>query len=146
MPISQRTAYEYINSGIFSKSIRLSQPKAVGISPRKKPVSEDTTEGERFIDRTYAGFLMHREVSPDAPITEFNCVEGKKGENGKVLLTILFRSASLQIAFVLDRHDSTHVSECIRDSGQRVGRNMYMRLFPVILSDRGGQSLRYCHS
>ena len=100
------------------------------MKPRRKPVSEDTAGRERFIGRTYADFLLHREASPDTPIAEFDCVEGKKGGNGRVLLTILFRPASLQIAFVLDRHDSAHVSECIRGLRQRLGRDMYKRLFP----------------
>ena len=140
MPVSQRTAYEYINSGVFSESIRLFQPKAVRMKPRKKkPAYEDTAGRERFIGRTYANFLMYRESAPDSPIAEFDCVEGKKGGNGRVLLTILFRPASLQIAFVLDRHDSAHVSECIRGLRQRLGRDMYKRLFPVILTDRGSE-------
>ena len=88
MPVSQRTAYEYINPGVFSESIRLSQPRAVRMKPRRKPVSEDTAGRERFIGRTYADFLLHREASPDTPIAEFDCVEGKKGGNGRVLLTI----------------------------------------------------------
>ena len=106
---------------------------------KKKPAYEDTAGRERFIGRTYANFLMYRESAPDSPIAEFDCVEGKKGGNGRVLLTILFRPASLQIAFVLDRHDSAHVSECIRGLRQRLGRDMYKRLFPVILTDRGSE-------
>ena len=54
MPVSQRTAYEYINSGVFSESIRLSQPRAVRMKPRRKPVSEDTAgrDGESPYPRT----------------------------------------------------------------------------------------------
>lgn len=142
MPVSQRTCYDYINSGVLRKTIRLDQPKAVRMrkrSPKKAKQGADP-ERKRFIGRTYADYLVFREGNPDMQaVVEMDCVEGRKGGNGRVLLTLLFNPSSLQIAFVLERHTSECVVDCLRRLRLRLGTEMYKRLFPLILTDRGSE-------
>lgn len=137
MPVTKRTAYNYINNGVFSGAIRLSQPKAVRMKKRSSRKKQSTPSNSRYIGRTYADFILYMEGNSDASVVEMDCVEGKKGGSGKVLLTLLFRMCSLQIAILLDRHDSCHVVAALRALRERIGLDLYKRLFAVILTDRG---------
>ena len=77
---------------------------------------------------------------PDHPhVVEMDCVEGKRDGNGKVLLTLLFRSCPVQIAIILDNQDSAHVTEAMNGLRDRLGVELFARLFPIILTDRGSE-------
>lgn len=140
MPVSQRTAYKYINNGVFPNAIRLSQPKAVTMKPRKAKKSSCTKEEkERFIGRTYPDYNIFIAENPSVHTVEMDCIEGKRKGSGKVLLTLLFNPSNLQIAFVLDNKDTQHVHACLEKLRKDIGNDMYKRLFPVILTDRGSE-------
>ena len=46
-------------------------------------------------------------------VVEMDCVEGSRNGNGKALLTLLFRCCMLQLAFILENHDSANVTRAI---------------------------------
>ncbi len=62
-------------------------------------------------------------------------VEGKKGQS--VLLTIYFRSCSLQLGRLRIRNNARSVKETIDKIYLTVGHDMFTKLFPVILLDNG---------
>ncbi len=139
MPVSLRTAYNYINDGVFQDVIRLDQPKAVRMRQRRRKASTESQKADssRLTGRTYADYLVFMEGNPGTPVVEMDCVEGPKKGSGRVLLTFLFNPSGLQIAFILEKHDSAHVVECFDMLWQRLGSDLYKELFPVILTDRG---------
>lgn len=136
--IGQRTAYNYVNNGYFDSSvIRCDMPKAVKYRKRQKAKSDTPCKDQSYLKgRTYAEFKMLLEDS-NASVVEMDCVEGKRGGNGKVLLTLLFRSCSLQLAFIMDRQDEEHVSAVFKELREKLGKETFNKLFSVILTDRG---------
>jgi IS30 family transposase len=68
-------------------------------------------------------------------VTEMDTVEGQKG--GKVLLTLLFRSCSLMLAFLMEEKSQECVKDIFDYLTKALGINTFHKLFPVILTDNG---------
>ena len=64
-------------------------------------------------------------------------MEGRKG--GKVLLTLFFRNCNLMLAYIRDTNTARSVTEIIEELYEKLGRETFCRLFPVILTDRGSE-------
>lgn len=131
--LSEKTLYNYLSLGLFTaKSIDL--PRKVRYRPRKnyKPLKLDK---HCYEGRTYADFQQFMTDNPDTPIVEMDSVEGKKG--GKVLLTMFFRDSNFMLAFLREANTARSVSEVINDLYEKLGRDTFCELFPVILTDRG---------
>lgn len=58
-------------------------------------------------------------------------------QSGKVLLTFLFRTFSLILAFPIDRCSKTSVKEAIDKLYGLLGHEVFKRCFPVISIDNG---------
>jgi len=142
MPFSQRTAYNYVNKGIFSETIRLDLPMAVKMKKRKslqlkeKPKRLKCTDG-----RTHMDYLLYMDDHPEYDPVQMDCVEGKRGGNGKVLLTLLFAASDVQIAIILEKQDEDHVTQAMVALKSELGTEAFQELFPVILTDRGSEFL-----
>ena len=134
--ISSRTLYTYINAGLFNtRNIDLA--RKVRLSPRKgnkvhHKVDRKCTEG-----RTYADFLAYMEENPGTDVVEFDSVEGKKGQS--VLLTIYFRSCSVQFSFKRVSNNARSVQEVVDDLYLKLGHELFTTMFPVILTDNGSE-------
>ena len=91
LPVSERTIYRYIESGLLTVG-NLDLRRKVGYKPRKKKKCEPT-EGEKNREfrknRTYTDFLNYREKHPNTNYLEMDTVLGKQGK-GKRMLTMLF--------------------------------------------------------
>lgn len=141
LPVCERTAYQYINSGFFRTVIRLDQPKAVRFTKRPKKAGDEKRKKDSSYlkGRTYADFLVVIQEDGHPPVVEMDCVEGARDGNGKVLLTLLFRCCSLQISFVMDKQDTEHVTATMNALRDKIGADMFETLFPIILTDRGSE-------
>jgi IS30 family transposase len=64
-------------------------------------------------------------------------VEGCKG--GKVLLTILFTQSDLMLIYLRDHNTSQSVIDVFNSLYEELGRETFMQLFPVILTDNGSE-------
>ncbi len=62
-------------------------------------------------------------------------VEGKKG--GKVLLTLLFRSSRLMLAFLLPSKTQIEVEKVFNYIENILGNELFEKIFPIILTDNG---------
>lgn len=62
-------------------------------------------------------------------------VEGKKG--GKVLLTLLFRSSRLMLAFILNSKTQNEVLKVFNYLESILGNDLFEKTFPIILTDNG---------
>jgi IS30 family transposase len=89
------------------------------------------------IGRNYEAFQTFIEKNPDTPIVQMDSVIGTKG--GKCLLTVHFVETSLMLAFLRDSNTSQSVIDVYSDLYQRLGRELFRKLFPVILTDNGSE-------
>lgn len=133
--LSERTVYNYLVQGLFDAG-PLDLPRMVRMRPRK---SKEIKKIDRncLQDRTYEDFLAYTAANPDAQIVEMDTVIGKKGE--KVLMTIYFRSSSLLLAFIHEHNTARAVLNTMNHLYDTLGRDLYCRLFPIILTDRGSE-------
>ena len=133
--LDERTIYNYIDAGLLSVG-NLDLPRKVRYKARKKkkPLRVDK---QCHKGRTYEDFLEFMEAHSDIPVVEMDSVEGRKG--GKVLLTLFFRNCNLMLAYIRDTNTARSVTEIIEELYEKLGRETFCRLFPVILTDRGSE-------
>jgi IS30 family transposase len=132
---SERTIYKLIDQGVLSiRNIDL--PRKVRYRPRRRELTFKVDKRCR-IGRTYQDFQKYMEEHPDIPVVQMDTVEGKKG--GKVLLTIFFTRSDLMLIFLRDHNTSQSVIDIFNYLDRLLGREDFMRLFPVILSDNGSE-------
>lgn len=133
---SRRTLYSYIDKSVLTVR-NLDLRRKVKYKPRRKPTRCGSLDKAYRKGRNYDDFLRLLRQSPTLPVVEMDTVEGRKG--GKVLLTMLFRSCSLMLIFLLDKKKQANVLAVFDDLAQRLGLDLFRKLFPVILTDGGGE-------
>ena len=80
-------------------------------------------------------FAGELEENPGIRVVEMDTVIGSKG--GKVLQTIYWRSEKLMIAFLLENKEMSGTTETFNALEDRLGRDVFCKLFPVVLTDNG---------
>ena len=134
---SRRTLYSYINNCVFevrNGDLR----RAVRYKKRKKPTTASSKDRSYRQGHNYEDFLDYIKNHPDANIVEMDCVESKKGES-RALLTLTFRNCNLVLIFLLEHQDQECVLEVFIWLETVLGREVFRRLFPVILTDGGSE-------
>lgn len=131
---SLKTLYNYIDQGLFS-AINLDLPRKVRYKPRKKQNLEKEILGYRE-GRTYEHFKEFLKENPELNVVEMDVVEGCKGQEGKVLLTLFFRNCSLMLAFLMGdtRGNVLDVFYFLLD---KLSEELFSKTFPLILTDNG---------
>lgn len=132
---SIRTLYNYIDQGYFT-AINLDLPRKVRYKKRRKKRSSPSSNGCRR-GRTYHDFEVFLEKHPETGVVEVDVVEGAGGKSGKVLLTLLFRSCSLMLLFLMEADRAENVRDVFRRIYEQLGAELYHKIFPVILTDNG---------
>ena len=87
--------------------------------------------------RTYEDFLAFLGKNPDVSIVQMDSVIGERG--GKCLLTIHFVKTSLMLAFLRDANTSKSVTNIFEMLYDTLGKELFKKLFPVILTDNGSE-------
>ena len=136
LPITSRTAYDYIDNGLLGVD-NLDLARKVRRSYRKKSGPELRVDKACHIGRTYADYLDFMKDHPDLNVVEGDSVIGKKG--GKALLTLLFTNCGLQLAFLRERNNAATVSDVFAFLRKQLGTELFKKLFQVILVDRGSE-------
>lgn len=140
--ISLKTCYRYINSGLLTTK-RHNLPNACKMKPRSAKSVEHKVDKRCRIGRTRDDYLKFIEENPGLRVVQMDTVEGVKG--GKALLTLMFNPFGFMLAFLLENKTSECVIEAFRNIrsklksrfGEDMGREMFAKLFPVILTDNG---------
>lgn len=133
--VSEKSIYRYVAGGLL-KARNVDMPRVCRTKPRKsKPVEHKVDSGCR-IGRTYAEFLAFAEAS-GVPVIEMDSVIGRVG--GKVLLTIMFKSCDLMVAFIRERNTSQSVIDVFNWMYKLLGSDCFKALFPIILTDNGSE-------
>ena len=132
---SEKTIYNYIDACILDvRNIDL--PRKVKFRERYKKTEFKVDKGCR-IGRNYEAFQGFIEASPDIAIVQMDSVIGTKG--GKCLLTVHFVETSLMLAFIREANTSQSVIDIFNDLDKKLGRALFKKLFPVILTDNGSE-------
>ena len=130
----EKTAYSYVDSGIFSGR-NVDMPRKVRFRPRKKKSVILKVDKACRKGRTYEDYKKYMEDHPGIAVVELDSVEGKKG--CAVLLTIHFVLPKFQLAYKRDANDSQSVIDIFNSLYDLLGKKLYMKLFPVLLCDNG---------
>ena len=139
LPVSQRTLYNYIDSGRLSVG-NLDLRRKVGYRPRKK--KQAPTEG--FLnkkyrqDRTYEDFFTYMARHPKATYVEMDTVKGRR-EQGKRMLTLIFVEQNLMLIFLMRDGKAETVVEQFDWLTAALGLDTFRKLFPIILTDNGAE-------
>jgi len=132
---SEKTIYNYIDACLLDvRNIDL--PRKVKFRERYKKPEFKVDKGCR-IGRNYEDFQSFLEKNPDTAIVQMDSVIGAKG--GKCLLTIHFVDTSFMLAFLRDANTSQSVIDLYNDLNRKLGRSLFQKLFPVILTDNGSE-------
>ena len=111
--------------------------------PRRGKGVEHRVDKTCRVGRTWDDYLKFVEGNPGVRVVEMDTVEGARG--GKALLTLIFNPFNFMLAFLVD----AKTSECVLGVfsailsalkgryGEDGGREVFSRLFPVILTDNG---------
>lgn len=132
----ERTAYIYINSGLFSAR-NIDMPRTVRFKPRKQKSVTLKVDKACRVGRSYEDFQVFHSTHPSLPVTELDSVEGIKG--GSVLLTIHFVLPRLQLAFLREANTSKSVTDIFNQLHSVLGDANYQKLFPLCLADNGSE-------
>lgn len=132
--LTPKTLYNYIDMGVLSvKNIDL--PKKIRYKLRK-PHNNKINNQKIFFNKTYEDFLTYSSKHQCEEVVEMDTVVGCSGSN-KVLLTFLFRSSRLMLAFLLDRLHYLDVIDIFDYIEYNLGTAYMYDLMPIILTDRG---------
>lgn len=134
--ISERTLYKYVNAGLFS-SRNIDMPRAVRMRPRRKRPATVKVDPECRHGRTIEDFHAFMEKNSNPPYVEMDSVEGTKGS--AVLLTLTIVGTGVQQSFRREHNDAKSVTDIFNQLYKDLGRDLFMKLFPVILADNGSE-------
>ena len=132
----EKTMYKYVDAGLFD-AINLDMPLKVRLRPRKGEKQVVKVDKSCRINRNFNDFMVYKENNPGIQTVELDTVEGVKG--GAVLLTIHFVAACLQIAFRRETNDAKSVTDIFKNLYDRLGKEKYHILFPLLLADNGSE-------
>lgn len=136
IPLSEKTIYNYIESGAFSvKNIDL--PKKVKYKVRNCH-SPEPLDKAVYESRTYKDYQAFLKEFPDTRITEMDTVLGRQGSR-KVLLTFHFDCCSFMMAYLLESKEAHHVKTVFDSIEQTIGTFSFSTAFSLILTDRGSE-------
>ena len=122
--------------GGLLKARNIDMPRVCRLKPRKTKPLEHKVDSSCRIGRTYADFLALTQAS-GAPVVEMDSVIGRVGS--KVLLTMMFKSCDLMLAFIRQRNTSQSVIDIFNFLDETLGREVFDRLFTVCLADNGSE-------
>jgi len=132
---SEKTLYNYVDNCFFdARNIDL--PRKVRYRPRKKKQEFKVDRG-CYVNRTYELLQKYLEKYPNNNLVQMDTVIGIIG--GKVLLTIHFPNTSFMLAFIRNSNTSQSVIDVFDRLYAVLGRKLFEKLFPVILTDRGSE-------
>lgn len=131
---SHRTLYNYIDQSVLTAR-NLDLRRRVKYKQRRTSTRTSIKDRAFREGRNYSNFQKLIKEHPQLSIVEIDTVEGIKG--GKVFLTMMFRSCSLMLIFLLESKTQTEVQRVFDDITAAVGIDAFNKMFQVILTDGG---------
>jgi len=135
---SERTLYYYIESGVFKDFgvDNFSLKEQVNRKQFKKKYKK-RKEPVNYTGRTYTDFLQFRLENPDTPIVEMDTLYNNP--SGPYLQTFLFENTAFMIGFLHEHKNNECMSGAIDYLQKRLGADLFSKIMPVLLTDRGSE-------
>jgi IS30 family transposase len=138
----ERTLYNYIESGVFKDygvdnfSLKEQVNRKKFKQKYKKRKEPCNYEGRKYND--YLNFKM---ANPETPTVEMDTVYNNP--SGPYLQTFQFERTNLMIGFLHQKKDSASMASSFDVLQQRLGDELFSKLFPLVLTDRGCEFEKY---
>lgn len=142
IPVCLRSLYNYIDAGELTvRNIDLR--RKTNYRPRKKPETKKLWFQDMSFrqGRTYDDFMTYMKDKSEDIVTEMDTVKGVR-EKGKRLLTMILRSNSVMLLFLMPDGTCESVKHVFDFLEVGLGYEVFVRLFPVILTDNGSEFKR----
>lgn len=141
--VCKRTLYRYQEKE-YLDTLNIDLPRKVRYKKRNKRQEVTFKNSKHRIGRTYKDFLQFKqdfflENEYDVEVVEMDTVEGIKGENESVLLTLLFTSSNFLMAFKMEHKTMECVSKVFDYLKDILGNDIFYDLFKCILTDNGSE-------
>ena len=81
---------------------------------------------------------MCKAILTISDVVEMDTVKGRH-EKGKCLLTMIFTKYDLMLIFLIESASQKCVQAVFDELTEKLGIEIFQRLFPVILTDNGGE-------
>lgn len=131
----EKSIYRYVANNLLSAR-NIDLPRVIRRKPRKTNPIQCKIDKSCYVNRDYSCFKKFICENPGVQIVEMDTVEGVKG--GKVLLTLHFTGlCDFMLAFIRDRNTARSVIDIFDDLYERLGEDLFKKLFACILTDRG---------
>lgn len=140
LPVSLRSLYNYIDSGNMTiKNIDLRRKTSYRQrSANKKGVSQGFKNQSFREGRTYEDYEAEMKLYSEYAVVEMDTVKGRR-ERGKRLLTMILRSNSIMVMFLMPDGTATSVKRVFDYLEAGFGTECFRRLFGIILTDNGSE-------
>ena len=139
IPISQRTLYNYIDSGTLTlKNGDLRRKVGYRSRKKKKEPTEAFINQQYRKSRTYEDFMDYISKHPDVEYVEMDTVKGVR-EQGKRMLTMLFVKNNIMLILLMSDGKANTVVEQFDWLTSALGLDKFRELFPIILTDNGSE-------
>jgi len=137
----ERTLYTYIENSVFKEFgvDNFSLKEQVNRRLPKKYKKRKTVAN--FEGRKYADFLAFRAANPETPVTQMDTVYNSP--SGPYLQTYLFEKTAFMIGFIHKDKTNDSMSSTLNLLQDRLGDELFAKLFPLILTDRGSEFEKY---
>jgi len=141
---STASVYRYLHKGYLSAG-KMDFPRVVKFKPGQ-PRQREYIPKSAKLGRTYDDFLTHVAGNSLNSWVEMDTVIGRIG--GKVILTLDFTFRNFQAGLLLDNKTSLEAAHKIKKlkHALTLARLRFGEVFPVILSDNGGEWVTKCAS
>ncbi|MEG2464389.1 MAG: IS30 family transposase [Malacoplasma sp.] len=141
--ISKRTLYNYQEKE-YLDTLNIELPRKVRYKKRTKKQNVIPKNTKHRVGRTYEDFKQFKtdffiKNKYDIEVVQMDTVEGIKGENEAVLLTLLFTSSNFLMAFKMEHKTSECVSKVFDYLKDTLGYDKFHDLFKCILTDNGSE-------
>lgn len=128
----------------YLDTMNIDLPRKVRYKKRNKRQDVVPRNTKHRIGRTYQDFLKFKqdffiENNYDVEVVEMDTVEGIKGDDESVLLTLLFTSSNFLMAFKMEHKTMECVSKIFDYLKDTLGYDMFYDLFKCILTDNGSE-------
>lgn len=140
LPVGLRSLYNYIDSGNMTiKNIDLRRKTSYRQRrANKKGVSQGFKDQSFREGRTYEDYEAEMKLYSEYAVVEMDTVKGRR-ERGKRLLTMILRSNSIMLMFLMPDGTATSVKRVFDYLEAGLGTECFRRLFGIILTDNGGE-------
>lgn len=132
-----RRMYDYVALGIAGEIGPMHLPRQVRYKKRRKKADGPGVPRRNLEGRAYKDFEALSEQERMSAV-EMDCVVGRQGVDGQVILTLIFRRINYQLYILLEEHTSECVVAAL-DMLQTLCGEAYGSLFGLILTDRGSE-------